>query len=227
MRRIADNIRQILEQIDEFEQRYQRSEGSVSLLAVSKKQPENRIREAYEAGIRDFGENYLQDAEGKINALCDLAINWHFIGPLQSNKTKAVAALFQWVHSIDRLKIAHLLNDHRGDSQPPLNVCVQVNLAREASKSGVDLSAANQLCDQVAELPHLKLRGLMTIPAVKTDFEQQRDQFHRLSALFHSLKSRYPFFDTLSMGMSNDFEAAIAEGSTMVRLGTALFGPRI
>ena len=227
MRRIADNISEIRERIHAFEQRYQRPADAVKLLAVSKKQPEALIREAFAAGQRDFGENYLQEAEEKITALADLEINWHFIGPIQSNKTRSIARLCQWVHSVDRLKIARRLSDQRDPALPPLNICIQVNLSGEDSKSGVDPSATEELCRQVAALPNLAVRGLMSIPAAETDFQRQRAQFQRLATRFYQLQESFPQFDTLSMGMSNDFEAAIAEGSTMVRLGTALFGPRI
>jgi len=226
MGRIADKISQILEQIHEFEQRYGRPAGSVTLLAVSKKQPIDRIRAAYQAGIRDFGENYLQEAGQKMDLLQDLAITWHFIGPLQSNKTRPVADRFHWVHSIDRLKIAQRLSTQRNADLPPLNVCIQVNLSGEASKSGIDPAHTGELCRQIAGLPALRLRGLMAIPAPEDDFQRQRQVFHRLAELFNQLKPEFPHFDTLSMGMSDDFEAAIAEGSTMVRIGTALFGPR-
>jgi len=226
MRRIADNISEIFERIHGFEQRYQRPDGSVTLLAVSKKQPIEAIRAAYDAGIRDFGENYLQEAEAKIQALGDLDIHWHFIGPIQSNKTRPIAELFHWVHSVDRLKVARRLSEQRSDSMPPLNVCVQVNLSDEASKSGVDLAEVEDLCEQIAVLDHLALRGLMAIPAPEKDFERQRVVFHELASLFQQLNRRFPRFDTLSMGMSGDYEAAIAEGSTMVRIGTALFGAR-
>jgi len=226
MRRIADNISEILERIHAFEQRYQRPHGAVTLLAVSKKQPVEAIRAAYAAGLRDFGENYLQEAEAKIAALADLDITWHLIGPLQSNKTRPVARHFHWVHSVDRLKVARRLSEQRDDSMPPLNVCIQVNLANEESKSGVELDAAATLCQEVAALPRLRLRGLMTIPAAETDFARQRAQFARLAAEFRRLQQQLPQLDTLSMGMSNDYEAAIAEGATLVRIGTAVFGAR-
>jgi len=226
MRRIADNISEILERIHAFEQRYQRPHGAVTLLAVSKKQPVEAIRAAYAAGLRDFGENYLQEAEAKIAALADLDITWHLIGPLQSNKTRPVARHFHWVHSVDRLKVARRLSEQRDDSMPPLNVCIQVNLANEESKSGVELDAAATLCQEVAALPRLRLRGLMAIPAAETDFARQRAQFARLAAEFRRLQQQLPQLDTLSMGMSNDYEAAIAEGATLVRIGTAVFGAR-
>lgn len=226
MRRIADNISKIFDRIHGFEQRYQRPEGSVTLLAVSKKQPIEAIRAAYAAGIRDFGENYLQEAESKIQALADLDLCWHFIGPIQSNKTRPIAELFHWVHSVDRLKVARRLSEQRTDSLPPLNVCVQVNLSDEDSKSGVAMAEVEELCEQISRLDRLALRGLMAIPAPEHDFERQRAVFHALASLFQHLSKRFPRFDTLSMGMSGDYEAAIAEGSTMVRIGTALFGER-
>ena len=226
MRRIADNISKIFERIHAFEQRYKRPEGAVTLLAVSKKQPVEAIREAYEAGIRDFGENYLQEAEAKISALSDLHVDWHFIGPIQSNKTRPIAELFNWVHSVDRLKIARRLSEQRSPQQPPLNICVQVNLSGEASKAGIALAEAEHLCQQIDTLERLNLRGLMAIPAPENDYSRQRQVFHELATVFNRLSGQFSQFDTLSMGMSGDFEAAIAEGSTMVRIGTALFGPR-
>lgn len=226
MPRIADNILKIRERIHAFEQRYERPEGAVTLLAVSKKQPIEAIRAAYEAGIRDFGENYLQEAEAKIAVSNDLEANWHFIGPIQSNKTRSIADHFQWVHSVDRLKIARRLNEQRDPSMPPLNVCVQVNLSGEASKSGVSPAEAEDLCQQISTLNHLDLRGLMAIPAPQEDFSCQRQMFHDLAILFDRLSGQFSRFDTLSIGMSGDYEAAIAEGSTMIRIGTALFGPR-
>jgi pyridoxal phosphate enzyme (YggS family) len=226
MRRIADNICKIFDRIHAFEQRYQRPPGTVTLLAVSKKQPIEAIRQAYEAGIRNFGENYVQEAEFKILQLSDLDICWHFIGPIQSNKTSAIAGLFDWVHSVDRIKIARRLSEQRDPSKPPLNICVQVNLSGEASKSGVKLDEAEQLCEQIDSMDNLCLRGLMAIPAPQDDVPGQRQVFGKLAAVFHRLQSRFSRFDTLSIGMSSDYEAAIAEGSTLVRIGTALFGPR-
>ena len=227
MNRIADNIDKIFEQIHEFEQRYQRPNGAITLLAVSKKQAIEKILQAHGAGIRNFGENYLSEAEEKILQLTELDIVWHFIGPIQSNKTRSIARLFQWVHSVDRLKIAQRLSAQRGELLPPLNVCVQVNLSNEETKSGVTVEAAEKLCQQIVELPNLQLRGLMAIPAPGDDFEKQRAEFRNLSGLFSRIAKQFTHFDTLSMGMSGDFEAAIAEGSTMIRIGTALFGPRI
>ena len=227
MNRIADNIDKIFEQIHIFEQRYNRPTDSVSLLAVSKKQTIDKILEAYKAGIHNFGENYLSEAEEKILQLSNIDINWHFIGPIQSNKTRAIAELFHWVHSIDRTKIAQRLSDQRSELLPPLNVCAQVNVSNENSKSGVSIEATENLCRQIDKLPRLQLRGLMAIPAPCDDLAKQRMVCRDLALLFSRLSSEFNQFDTLSMGMSGDFEAAIAEGSTMIRIGTALFGSRI
>ncbi len=196
------------------------------LLAVSKRHPVESIIAANEAGISDFGENYLQEALDKIEHLSSMRINWHFIGPIQSNKTKSIAENFQWVHSIDRLKVAQRLSDQRDPAGPKLNVCVQIKLSDETSKSGIELSKAEALCDSVDALPNLKLRGLMAIPAALPDLESQRLVFRVLAQEYARLRPRYTQFDTLSMGMSNDFEAAVAEGSTLIRIGTALFGSR-
>jgi len=227
MNRIADNIDKIFEQIHVFEQRYNRPKDSVSLLAVSKKQTIDQVLEAYKAGIHNFGENYLSEAEEKILQLSKIDINWHFIGPIQSNKTRAIAELFQWVHSVDRTKVAQRLSDQRSELLPPLNVCAQVNVSDENTKSGVSIEATENLCRQIDKLPRLQLRGLMAIPAPCDDLAKQRLVFRDLALLFSRLSSEFNQFDTLSMGMSGDFEAAIAEGSTMIRIGTALFGSKI
>lgn len=226
MTNIAENIGKISASIRCLEQRYLRPARSVNLLAVSKRQSIESITQANIAGLKDFGENYLQEALDKIEKLSQLELNWHFIGPIQSNKTKPIAEHFQWVHSVDRLKIALRLNDHRDQGNVPLNVCVQINLSGEASKSGVDLAEAEALCDYISQLPKLKLRGLMAIPAPLCEFESQRACFRLLATEFARLQSLYPQMDTLSMGMSSDYEAAIAEGSTLIRIGTGIFGPR-
>ena len=223
---IAENIGRLSDRLQRLERHYERSAGSVKLLAVSKRQPVESIIAANEAGIVDFGENYLQEALDKIQHLSSMRVNWHFIGPIQSNKTKAIAENFQWVHSIDRLKIAQRLNDQREPSGPKLNICVQIKLSDETSKSGVELSEAEALCDSVEALPNLQLRGLMAIPEALPDLESQRQTFRVLAQEYSRLKPRYAQFDTLSMGMSNDFEAAVAEGSTLIRIGTGIFGPR-
>ena len=226
MNTIAENIGKLSDRLQQLEHQYERSTGSVKLLAVSKRHPIESIVAAHQAGIEDFGENYLQEALDKIQQLSSIRVNWHFIGPVQSNKTRAIAENFQWVHSVDRLKIAQRLNHQRPPSQPKLNVCVQIKLSNEASKSGIELSEAQALCDSVEALPNLNLRGLMAIPEALPDLESQRRVFRVLAAEYFRLKPLYAQFDTLSMGMSNDLEAAIAEGSTLIRIGTALFGPR-
>lgn len=227
MASITENIRETVNQIRLLERRYHRPPGSVTLLAVCKQQPTAHIREAYQAGIRDFGENYVQEA---LDKMADLALpdaRWHFIGPIQSNKTRQIAQSFQWVHSVDRAKIAQRLNDQRDPRFEPLNCCVQINISAEDSKSGIDPEQALPLCRQVAALPRLRLRGLMTIPAPTDNDRAQRACFARMHELFVTLRGQFADFDTLSMGMSGDFESAIAEGSTLVRLGTVLFGSRI
>lgn len=199
------------------------------LLAVSKTKPVVLIREAYACGQREFGENYLQEALDKQAELADLDdIVWHFIGPLQSNKTRDVAERFDWVHSLDRAKVAHRLSRQRPSALGPLNVCLQVNVSGEASKSGVAPQALDALADEVAALPNLCLRGLMTIPAPASDRAAQRQPLARLRQLQEALRQRLPQapLDTLSMGMSDDLEAAVLEGATLVRLGSAIFGAR-
>jgi len=198
-----------------------RPPGAVTLLAVGKAQPAAALAAAAAAGQRDFAENYAQEALAKIAALPRADLRWHFIGPLQANKTADVAQHFDWVHGVDREKIARRLAEQRGVSLPPLNVCVQVNISGEASKSGVAPGDAAALCRVVAALPRLRLRGLMAIPAPGAG----RDAYRALRELYESLRREFEL-DTLSAGMSDDFEAAIAEGSTMIRIGTALFGPR-
>lgn len=208
-----------------------RPPSSITLLAVSKTFPASAIREAYAAGQRCFGENYVQEGIQKIEDLNDLRnqLTWHFIGPLQSNKTQAVASHFDWVHSVDREKIAQRLNDQRPAHLSPLNVCVQINISSETSKSGVQPIDALALCQAITHMPHLTLRGLMSIPEPIDDPLLQRDAHRQLREIFEQIKKELNnpiHFDTLSMGMSADMEAAIAEGSTIVRIGTAIFGQR-
>ena len=203
-----------------------RNVDSVTLLAVSKGQPAERIRAAAAAGATDIGESYLAEALGKLEALGDLPVTWHFIGRLQANKTRHVAERFAWVHGLDRLKIAERLSAQRPFHAPALNVCLQVNLAGEASKGGVPVAEVPALAAAVAALPRLALRGLMCIPPEERDPARQRHWFAQLRALRDSLNAAGLRLDTLSMGMSGDFEAAIQEGATIVRIGTALFGPR-
>ena len=224
---IAQNIKTIRAQITELEKKYARQPNSVQLLAVSKTRPIEDIRASFTEDQHHFGENYLQDALSKIENISKQAIRWHFIGPIQSNKTRQIAENFNWVHTIDRLKIAQRLNDQRSPEQKPLNVCIQVNVSGENNKSGVKIEDALPLAKEINLLPHINLRGLMTIPAATNDFESQRHAFRLLRELKEEIQSQGIELDTLSMGMSNDMEAAIAEGSTMVRIGTAIFGQRV
>ena len=227
MNGVIDNIHTAQEQIAELEQQSGRPRGSVTLLAVSKRQPVSRIREAAAAGLRDFGENYLQEAVDKQRQLEDLSnLIWHFIGPIQSNKTRGISENFDWVHSVSRSKIARRLSEQRPLHLKPLNVCIQINLSEEDTKSGTTTTQAADLCELADSLESIRLRGLMAIPAPTDNGEAQRDNFITLSRLFDKLKSKHPSMDTLSMGMSNDYGRAILQGSTMIRLGTALFGPR-
>lgn len=223
---IIQNLLSIKKQIHDYEKRYHREPDSVFLLAVSKKQPVEKIQRAIEGGQRAFGENYLQEALDKITKIADSQIEWHFIGSIQSNKTKKIAEHFNWVHSVSEKKIAQRLNDQRPDYLPPLNICLEVNVSLESSKSGVMITDVLALAEFCASLPQLKLRGLMTIPKPNTHLDAQRAEFHKLKLLFDELNSKNFKLDTLSMGMSDDMQAAIAEGSTMVRIGTAIFGAR-
>lgn len=202
------------------------SAQAVSLLAVSKAQPAHAIREAYAAGQTRFGENYLQEALDKQLQLADLQLEWHFIGPIQSNKTQPIAQHFSWVHSLDRLKIAQRLNDARPATLAPLQVCIQVNIGDEASKGGVAPDAVLDLATAIKQLPQLKLRGLMAIPPPSKDSQQQRAYFKQVRQCYDDLIAQGFALDTLSIGMSDDYTVAIAEGATIVRIGSALFGSR-
>jgi pyridoxal phosphate enzyme (YggS family) len=223
MSTIAENIAKVGARIREAAQASQRDYAAIGLLAVSKTKPAAAIRQAYAAGLRDFGENYLQEALEKQLELADLPLIWHFIGPIQSNKTRAIAEHFAWVHSVDRLKVAERLAAQRPPHLPPLNVCLQVNVSGEASKAGCSPEQLPALARAVAQLSNLKLRGLMSIPEPTEDPAAQHAAFARLRELRDGLDLD---LDTLSMGMSHDLEAAIAEGATWVRIGTALFGAR-
>jgi pyridoxal phosphate enzyme (YggS family) len=203
-----------------------RDPASVTLIAVSKAKPAESVRAAATAGVTDFGENYLQEALGKMDRLADLALHWHFIGGIQSNKTRAIAERFEWVHSIDRLSLARRLSEQRPFHSPALNVCIQVALVPESTKGGVDPAILAELALPMAELPRLRLRGLMAIPPPQPDAQAERAVFSRLRILLEGLNARGLGLDTLSMGMSADFESAIAEGATHVRIGTAIFGSR-
>ena len=223
MSTIADNIANVRERIQRAAENVGRDADSVTLIAVSKTRPAAAIREAWAAGIRDVGENYLQEALDKQSELADLPLTWHFIGPIQSNKTKALAEHFDWVHSVDRLKIARRLSEQRPAELAPLNICLQVNISGEASKSGVSLAELPALAAEVAALPNLRLRGLMAIPAPADDSDARRQP---LKALHDAQLSLNMALDTLSMGMTDDLTEAVQEGATQVRIGTALFGPR-
>jgi len=223
---IADNLDRVRERIARAEQRAGRPAGCVTLLAVSKTQAAPAVRAAYAAGQRQFGESYVQEALAKMDALGDLEAQWHFIGPIQSNKTRSIATRFDWVHSLDRLKIAQRLSDQRPEGRAPLQVCLQVNISGEQAKSGADPAEVPELAAALAAQPRLRLRGLMAIPAAQTDPHRQRTAFAGLRRLQEDLLRGGLPLDTLSMGMSGDLEAAILEGATLVRIGTAIFGQR-
>jgi PLP dependent protein len=223
---IASGLHLVKTRISEIARKAGRKPEGILLLAASKTNPPERLREAFTAGQSIFGENYLQEALVKIAALGDLPIEWHFIGPIQSNKTKRIAENFTWVHSVDRKKIADRLSKDRPESMPPLQVCLQVNVSGEESKSGVPPELAADLAAHVAQLPRLTLRGLMAVPELTTATALQRNQFRMLREAYVQLKHDGYELDTVSMGMSEDMEIAIEEGATMVRVGTAIFGPR-
>lgn len=224
---IAERLDSAYGRIKEAVKKFNRPEQSITLLAVSKTKPIELILDAYEAGHRKFGESYVKESVEKIEKLAHLDdIQWHFIGPIQSNKTKLIANNFSWVQSIDRLKIVKRLSDQRATELPPLNVLIQVNISDEASKSGCTLAEVNQLALSIHALDNIKLRGLMAIPEKKESLEQQIQAFSQLKTCFDALQTQYKEIDTLSMGMSADLEAAIAAGSTMVRIGTDIFGAR-
>lgn len=221
---IQQNIHAIRSRIRHAELAAGRDRGSVRLLAVGKTKPARDIAEAYQAGQRHFGESYLQEALVKQRELAGFAITWHFIGPIQSNKTRPIAAHFSWVHSVDRLKIAMRLSQQRPEHLPPLNICLQVNVSGESSKSGVTLAELPELVQAVKDLPNIRLRGVMTIPHPENDFQRQRQPYRELYRAVKRLA--LPELDTFSFGMSGDLKAAIAEGATIVRIGTGLFGAR-
>ncbi|WP_286221718.1 YggS family pyridoxal phosphate-dependent enzyme [Marinobacter apostichopi] len=230
MSSIADNIGSVTRRIQKATLKAGREPGSVHLLAVSKTRTADDLRAAIAAGQTAFGENYLQEALDKIDALADIAgIDWHFIGPIQSNKTRQIATAFSWVHSVDRLKIARRLSEQRAAELPPLNICLQVNINEEDSKTGCTLAELPELVQAIGELTNLSLRGLMAIPDPDQPEAELRLSFRRLTRALHDLKAQYPDagpLDTLSMGMSGDLEVAIAEGATWVRVGTDVFGAR-
>jgi pyridoxal phosphate enzyme (YggS family) len=223
---LPDNLQRVRARIAAAAAECGRNVDSITLVAVGKAQPVEALQAAAAAGLTHFGENYVQEALAKREALKDLPLTWHFIGQLQANKTRPVAASFDWVHAVDRLRLAQRLAEQRPYYSPPLNVCVQVNVGGESSKAGVSPAEVPQLAAAVARLPRLKLRGLMCIPPVEEDMQRQRYWLAQVRALFESLNAQGAGLDTLSMGMSADLEAAVLEGATLVRIGTALFGPR-
>ena len=223
---VTENFRKIQDLLAKSAAEAERQMDHIRLLAVSKKKPLAAILEAADAGQREFGENFVQEGLEKIQAAGRQDLIWHFIGHLQSNKTRAVAEHFQWVHTVDRLKIAKRLSEHRPHYAGDLNICIEVNIDDEAQKSGVSPDEVHNLAATIGELPRIKLRGLMCLPAIRQGFDEQRKPFAALRALFESLQAEGHELDTLSMGMSADYAAAIHEGATIVRIGTALFGER-
>lgn len=227
MTAILSNLQAVHAAIHQAALLAQRNPAEITLLAVSKTMPARALREAHSHGQRAFGENFVQEALDKINELRDLPLEWHFIGPIQSNKTRPIAENFAWVHSVDRLKIAQRLSEQRPSNLPPLNVCLQINISGETSKGGVTPSEATALANAISILPHLKLRGLMAIPAPAEKLSDQRLPFAKMRELLGQLNASGLNLDTLSMGMSHDLTAAILEGATIVRVGTGIFGSRI
>ena len=223
---VTENFRKIQDLLAKAAKDAERSVDRIRLLAVSKKKPATAVLEAYAAGQRDFGENFVQEALDKIAAVDRDDAIWHFIGHIQANKTRAVARQFQWVHTVDRLKIARRLSEQRPHYAGDLNVCIEVNIDTEDSKAGISAIDVPDLAAAVADLPRLKLRGLMCLPAIRDNFAEQRQPFARLRTLMESLNDSGLQLDTLSMGMTADYAAAIREGATIVRVGTAIFGAR-
>lgn len=223
---IAENIAKVRRNIGAACAKAGRDAAAVTLVAVSKTRPAADIRAAVAAGATAIGENYLQEAGAKMAELAGLPVTWHFIGPIQSNKTRAIAEQFAWVHGVDRLKIAQRLSEQRPPALAPLNICLQVNISAEPSKAGVAVAALPALAAAVVQLPRLRLRGLMAIPKPGSNVAEQRRAFAAVRTAFEQLQRDYPQLDTLSMGMSADLDAAIAEGATLVRVGTAIFGRR-
>ena len=226
MHDVGSALSAVRARIGELERRYRREPGSVALLAVSKTKPPEAVQAAIAAGQQAFGENHLQDAMTKVEALAGSGVSWHFIGAVQSNKTRPIAAHFDWVHGIEREKIAARLSAQRPAGRGPLDVCIEVNVSGEGTKSGVSPAEVEPLARVIRELPGLRLRGLMAIPRPSADFESQRIPFRLLREILDDLNAKDLGLDTLSMGMTGDLEAAVAEGATIVRVGTAIFGPR-
>ena len=223
---IASQISKVLTRIEGAASQASRRSDEITLIAVSKTKPAEAIEAAAACGLQHFGENYLQEALEKIETLHELDLTWHFIGPIQSNKTRPIAEHFDWVHSVDRLKIAQRLSDQRPAHLGPLNICLQVNISNEDTKSGVSADQAPELAKAITTLPNIRLRGVMAIPKPSDDPAEQAAAFEKVVTLFNTLRHTNPELDTLSMGMSQDLEAAIAAGTTMVRIGTDIFGER-
>lgn len=226
MSSIAKNIDYVRQQINFALNQSKRKNDSVCLLAVSKTRKADDLRLAYQQGQSDFGENYLQESLKKIHQLSDLNICWHFIGTLQSNKTSTISKYFDWVHTVDRFKLARRLSEQRPADAPPINICIQVNISQEINKSGCAPTELFQLIDRIMPLPKIRVRGLMAIPKATDNLKEQQEAFAKMQLLYFELQKKYPQLDTLSMGMSGDMQVAIAYGSTMVRIGTAIFGER-
>ncbi|MBL1142145.1 MAG: YggS family pyridoxal phosphate-dependent enzyme [Proteobacteria bacterium] len=224
--KITANLDQIHNEISSAEKQFQRKQGSVCLLAVSKTRTVDEIMTAFNSGQRHFGENYCQEAVEKIDALKQPDIVWHFIGPVQSNKTSLIARYFDWVHTVDRIKIARRLEESRPENAAPLNICIQINISGEESKSGIAIDETESFINELEQFKRLKVRGLMALPAPTDNFDKQRAAFSQLNNKLRRLNKANPDLDTLSIGTSQDMHAAIAEGATIVRIGTAIFGPR-
>jgi len=223
---ITKNLRKIRSKINAAEKKYQREKNAVCLIAVSKTRKIEEIISAINENQRHFGENYCQEAIEKIRIINKPEIVWHFIGPIQSNKTNQIARYFDWVHTVDRIKIARRLDKVRPENLPPLNVCIQVNTSREVTKSGISIEEIEDFIDEIKDYKHIKVRGLMSLPKIKLNIDEQRDSYLSLKKVFNQLKKNKPELDTLSIGTTQDMEAAIAEGATFVRIGTAIFGRR-
>ena len=224
--KIANNLTKIRNKISAAEKQFGREENSVCLIAVSKTRKINEIIMAINENQRHFGENYCQEAIEKIKAITQSNVVWHFIGPIQSNKTKQISHYFDWVHTVDRIKIAHRLDEMRPDNMAPLNICIQVNTSGEVTKSGLSINEVEDFINELKHFKRLKVRGLMSLPEIKPSFDDQRKSFSLLKKVLHELGTDNPELDTLSIGTTQDMEAAIAEGATCVRIGTAVFGPR-
>jgi len=224
--KITNNLTKIRNKISAAEKQFGRKENSVCLIAVSKTRKINEIIMAINENQRHFGENYCQEAIEKIKNITQPNVVWHFIGPIQSNKTKQIAHYFDWVHTVDRIKIARRLDEMRPDNMAPLNICIQVNTSGEATKSGLSINEVEDFINELKHFKRLKVRGLMSLPEIKPSFDEQRNSFSLIKKVLHELGADNPELDTLSIGTTQDMEAAIAEGATCVRIGTAVFGPR-